>query len=568
MDNREIANVFDEIADLLEISGANFFRVRAYRNAARITRDHPVPLSSLTTEQLCELPGIGEELAAKIETLSSTGRLPFLDELKKKVPSGLVELRSIRGLGPKRIKLLGELLEVRDKEGLRRAAEAGRIRAVRGLGAKLEEQILHALAEPAAQQEKRMLYADAEPIVNALLTHMRKCRAATAIDVAGSFRRRRETVGDIDVLAASSKPQSVTEQLRAYGPVKEVLASGETKTSVVLADGLQVDLRVVAPGDFGAALLYFTGSKAHGIHLRKIAQDRSLLLNEYGLFRGKKAIAAADEKGVYRALGLEWIPPEIREDRGEIEAAASGKLPHLIARKDLRGDLHSHSTWTDGRASIEEMARGAARAGLEYLAVTDHSKRLTMAHGLDPKRLREQWREIDRVVAKVRGIKLLRGIEVDILEDGSLDLPDDVLSELDWVVASVHYKIEQNSRDLTRRIVKAIGNPNVDVLGHPTGRLINHRAPGHFDLDEVLRAARGEGCAMEINSQPERLDLDDVMCIAAKRAGVKMVISSDAHHPNQFAGLEYGVNQARRGWIESSDVLNSRPLSKLRQRSR
>jgi DNA polymerase (family X) len=564
MDNHEIAKVLDEIADMLEITGENFFRVRAYRNAARTVADHPVPLASLKAEELDEIPGIGKDLAGKIRALVDTGEIDLHRDLLKKVPAGLLELRQIHGLGPKRIKSLSEQLKVRDKAGLRRAAEAGALSALPGFGAKLEQQILHALTEheqsPAAG---RTMWSEAARIVDALIAHLKKCPAAELIEVAGSFRRRRDTVGDLDILVASSRPEPVMKQVVGFEQVKETLGSGGTKTSVVLQSGLQVDVRVVERKSFGAALCYFTGSKAHNIQLRRIAQQKHLLLNEYGLFRGERAIAGADEKGVYRALGLDWIPPELREDRGEIDAAAKHKLPKLIERADLRGDLHTHSTWTDGRASIEEMARAAKKAGLEYFAVTDHSQRLKMAHGLDPARLREQWREIESVAKKVSGITLLRGIEVDILDDGRLDLPDAALSELDWVVASVHSKFEQEPKAMTRRLLRAIRNPNVSVIGHPRARLLGKRSEIRFDLDEVLKVAREEGCALEVNSQPERLDLDDTACIAARHAAVKLVISSDSHATSQFAGLEYGVNQARRGWIEPHDVLNTLGVKKL-----
>jgi DNA polymerase (family X) len=566
MDNQEIAKVFDEVADLLEITGENFFRVRAYRNAARTLGDFPQPLGEMSSEELAELPGIGKDLAEKIVELSAGEEIDIHRDLLKKVPHGLLDLRRIHGLGPKRIKLLHEELGVRDLPSLERAAGAGAIAKVRGLGAKLQEQVLKALKERQAEPEKRMLYSEAGRIVEKLLAHLKKCRAVATLEVAGSFRRRRDTVGDLDILAVSEKPSAVMEQMIAYPDVKDTLGSGETKTSVLLSDGLQVDLRVVERKSYGAAMMYFTGSKAHNVHLRRIAQARHLLLNEYGLFKGEKAVAGADEKGVYRALGLEWIEPELREDRGEIEASQHHKLPDLIARKDLRGDLHTHSTWTDGRASVEEMARAAKAAGLEYYAVTDHSQRLKMAHGLDPKRLRDQWKEIEKVEAKVGGIRMLRGIEVDVLDDGALDLPDDALRELDWVVASVHSKLEMDREAMTRRMLAAIRNPLVDVIGHPSGRLIGRRSPSSFDLDAILKAAHEEGCALEVNSQPDRLDLTDTACLAAKHAGVKLVISSDSHATSQFDGLEYGINQARRGWIEPGEVLNTRPPKNLRQR--
>jgi DNA polymerase (family 10) len=566
MDNQEIAKVFDEVADLLEITGENFFRVRAYRNAARTLGDFPQPLGEMSTEELGELPGIGKDLAEKIVELAAGQEIDIHRDLLKKVPHGLLDLRRIHGLGPKRIKLLHEELGVRDLPSLERAASAGAIAKIRGLGAKLQEQVLKALKERQAEPEKRMLFSEAERIVEKLLAHLKKCRAVAALEVAGSFRRRRDTVGDLDILAVSAEPAAVMQQMIAYPGVKDTLGSGATKTSVMLSDGLQVDLRVVERKSYGAAIMYFTGSKAHNVHLRRIAQGKHLLLNEYGLFKGEKAVAGAEEKSVYRALGLEWIDPELREDRGEIEAAQHRKLPDLIERKDLRGDLHTHSTWTDGRASVEEMARAAKAAGLEYYAVTDHSQRLKMAHGLDPRRLRQQWKEIEKVEAKVGGIRMLRGIEVDVLDDGSLDLPDDVLRELDWVVASVHSKLEMDRDAMTRRMIAAIRNPVVDVIGHPSGRLIGRRSASSFDLDAVLKAAHEEGCALEVNSQPERLDLSDTACLAAKHAGVKLVISSDSHATSQFDGLQYGVNQARRGWIEAGEVLNTRPLKQLRPR--
>jgi DNA polymerase (family 10) len=565
MQNHEIAKVLDEIADLLEISGENFFRVRAYRNAARTINDHPVQMSELDVDELQEIPGIGADLAQKIQTCVATGDIPLHRELVSKVPPGLLDLTRIPGLGPKRIKALWEEARVTNRDELKRAAASGALRTIPGFGAKLESQIVESLERLEKEQPNRLLFHDAARIADALIAHLKQCAAVKKLDVAGSFRRRRETVGDLDLLVASSHPESVMKHFLDYPRIAEKLGAGATKASVVLKDGLQIDLRVVEPQSYGAALLYFTGSKAHGVHLRKIAQSRKLLLNEYGLLRGGKPVAGKTEEEVYKALGLVWIPPELREDRGEIEAAAEGRLPKLISRDDLRGDLHTHSTWTDGRASIQDMAKSAHEHGLEYFAVTDHSQRLKMAHGLDPKRLREQWKEIDKVDAKLRGITLLRGIEVDILEDGALDLPDDVLGELDWVVASVHSKIDQDQKTMTRRLLKAIRNPNVNVIGHPSNRLIGRRPPSDFDLAQVLRVAREEGCALEVNSQPERLDLVDSACIAAKEAGVRLVISSDAHHPHDFDGLDYGVNQARRGWVERDDVLNTRPLAEFRK---
>lgn len=566
MQNDEIAKVLDEIGDMLELSGENFFRVRAYHNAARAIHDQPVQVADLSPEQIDEVPGIGADLAGKITEIIKTGDLPLHRDLARRFPRELMQLREIPGLGPKRIKILMDRLQIHGREDLERLAKSGRLHDIKGFGHKIEEKILESIARKEPGTSKRILYSEAAIITDAVLSHLRKCRAIQEIEVAGSFRRRRETIGDLDIVAAASHPEAVMKQLTSFPAVERVIGSGETKTTVGFKDGLQVDLRVVPHASFGAALMYFTGSKAHNIHLRRIAQNRELLLNEYGLFRGESVVASKTEEQIYRALKLPWIAPELREDRGEIEAASAGKLPSLIERGDLRGDLHTHSTYTDGRSSIEDMVRKARANGLDYIAVTDHSRRIAMSHGLDPKRLREQAREIENLRKQFNDISILRGIEVDILADGSLDLPDSALAELDWVVASVHYKRDQNSHEMTRRIIKAIRNRNVDALGHPTGRLIGHREPSAFDFDEILRVARNEGCAMELDSQPDRLDVTDTMCMAAKNSGVKIVISSDAHSPRELDLLEYGVNQARRGWIETADVLNTGPLKSFRPR--
>lgn len=567
MQNAEIAKCLSEIADMLELCGENFFRVRAYRNAARAVLDYPADFEKLPPKEMAEVPGIGKDLAGKIETLIKTGDIELHRELRKKVPVGMVELMNLPALGPKRVKQLHDELKVKDLAGLRKALESGALLTIRGFGPKMEAALRAALERRPEEAPRRWLYAEAAIEVDAILNYLRKSRAIETVEVAGSFRRKRDTVGDLDLLAISSDPAQVMKRLTEYPRVAKVIGTGETKTTLVLNVGLQVDLRVVPAQSYGAAMVYFTGSKDHGIHIRRIAQRMGLSLSEYGLFRGKKSIAGKTEEEIYSALGMDWIPPELREDRGEVKAATDHALPRLITREDIRGDLHSHTTYTDGRASLEEMARAAEKAGLEYLAVTDHSQRLAMAKGLDPKRLREQWREIEKVQAQLKRLKLLRGIEVDIMEDGSLDLPDDVLSELDWVVASVHYKLNQPLREMTRRMVGAIRNPNVDVIGHPSGRLLGgKREPSTFDFTEVLRAAKGEGCALEVNSQADRLDLTDTAAMTAKNAGVKLVISSDSHSAKGFGLLEFGVNQARRGWLEPADVLNTRSLKDLMER--
>ena len=482
-------------------------------------------------------------------------------------PSGLLELKNLPALGPKRIKLLADRLHIRNRDDLKRAIEAGQLRTIGGFGAKMEKLLLEALArEPGAIKPNRISYADASIVAESLLAHMHGCSGLEQLEIAGSFRRRRETIGDLDIVTASGNASLVLERFLAFPAIIKTLGAGETRASVVLNSGLQVDLRVVPRPSWGAALVYFTGSQAHCIHIRRLAQNLGLLLNEYGLYRGAEPVAGSEEEDVYGGLGLPWIPPELREDRGEVEAARDGRLPKLIELADLRGDLHSHSTWTDGRASIEEMAKSAQAAGLEYFALTDHSQHLAMVHGLDPPRLREQRGEIEATAARPGGITILHGIEVDILEDGSLDLPDDVLGELDWVVASVHSKLDMEPEAMTRRMIRAIRNRNVDVIGHPSNRVIGHREPSGFDMGEIMRVACEEGCALELNSQTHRLDLTDTACLAAKHAAVKIVISSDAHSTRGFSLLRYGIGQARRGWLEAADVLNTRPLQQLRQR--
>ena len=568
MRNEEIARLFDDVADMLEIGGENFFRVRAYRNAARAVRDYPSSVADLAHDRFKEISGVGSDLAAKLSIIIDTGELPIRDELIRTFPVGLLELKNLPALGPKRIKLLADRLHIRNRNDLKRAVEAGQLRTIRGFGARMEEQLLEALArEPGATKSDRISYSDASIAADDLLSHMRACADLERLEVAGSFRRGREAIGDLDIVAASPNPSAVLRRFLSFPAIVRTLGAGETRASVVLSSGLQVDVRVVPRASWGAALVYFTGSQAHCVHIRRVAQNLGLLLNEYGLYRGAEVLAGREEEEVYRSLGLPWIQPELREDRGEIDAAREHRLPDLIELADLRGDLHSHSTWTDGRASIEQMATSALAAGLEYFALTDHSQRLAMVHGLDPVRLRAQWDEIEAVSTRVGGITILRGIEVDILEDGALDLPNDVLNELDWVVASVHSKLDMESRAMTRRIVRAIRNPNVDVIGHPSGRMIGQRESSSFDMDEVMRIAREEGCALEVNSQPDRLDLTDTACMAAKHAGVKVAISSDSHSPRGFSLLTYGIRQARRGWLGAADVLNTRPLNELRRRN-
>jgi DNA polymerase (family 10) len=567
MENPELAAAFDEVADLLELEEANPFRVRAYRNAARTIRDLPVPAAEIarsSEQRLEDLQGIGEDLAGKIQTLLKTGDLPLRQELRGRLPSGLRDLLEVAGLGPKRARILYQQLGISSLESLREAAESHRIRGIKGFGAKTEENIIREL-QHVSKEERRFYLADAKVYADALLRHLRATPGVNAAEMAGSYRRCKETVGDLDLLVTCQVAGSVMDRLAAYEGVAEVLARGGTKMTVRLKIGIQVDLRVVPQESYGAALQYFTGSKAHNIILRRMAQEKGLKINEYGVFRGKRRIAGRTEEQVYATLGLPYIPPELREARGEIELAMEHRLPHLLELDDLRGDLHMHTNVTDGRASLEAMVLAAKRRGHKYIAITDHSKRVTMANGLDARRLRAHWKSIDELASRIKGMTVLKGVELDILEDGTLDLPDDVLAEADWVVASIHYGQNQPRERITRRLLNAIRSPYVHAIGHPTGRLIGKRKGYDVDLDTVLKAAADYGCMMELNSQPSRLDLDDVALIAARERGVSIVINTDAHSTEELALLEFGVYQARRAGLEAKNVANSRPLAKFRQ---
>ncbi|RMD79053.1 MAG: DNA polymerase/3'-5' exonuclease PolX [Gammaproteobacteria bacterium] len=565
--NADIAAVFDEIADLLEIQGDNPFRIRAYRNAARTLRDMGVEVSELLAQgvDLSRLPGIGKDLAQKIEEVVRTGTLGQLEELRRQVPPGLTELLRLPGLGPKRVQALREHLGIEDLEALRRAAREGRIRELPGFGAKTEQAILQALAQRPAGGEERVLLATATQYAEPLAEHLRRTPGVEQVVIAGSYRRAKETVGDLDILAIAADHQAVMERFTGYDEVARVLSRGTTRSTVILRSGLQVDLRVVGHESFGAALHYFTGSKAHNIAVRRLGVERGLKINEYGVFRGQRRVAGETEDSVFASVGLPFIPPELREDRGEIEAAQEGRLPELVRLEDLRGDLHCHTKATDGRNSLQEMAEAARKLGLSYLAITEHSRRLTVAKGLDPRRLRQHCAAIDRLNEELRGITLLKGIEVDILEDGSLDLPDEALAELDLVVGAVHSKFNLPRKQQTERILRAMDHRYFSILAHPSGRLLGQREPYEVDMERIIEGARQRGCFLELNAHPERLDLNDVYCKMAKEAGVLVSINSDAHSILDLGNLRYGVGQARRGWLEARDVLNTRPLGQLRR---
>lgn len=560
--NAEIAAMFDQTADLLEIKGENQFRVRAYHRAARTIDGLPQSVRSMLSAgaDLTELPGIGKDLAGKIADIVSTGHFTLLDELKKELPGQLGDMTALPGLGPKRVKLLYDKLKVRTLDDLRRAIKRGRLHELRGFGPTIEKKLAGALAKSVAVKRFKLAVAEAE--AEALTAFLRD---GGRVVVAGSYRRRRDTIGDLDILVTSAHGQTIGDRLVAYDNVAEVLAHGPTRTTVVLRSGLQVDVRAVPEQSYGAALLYFTGSKAHNIALRSLANEREWKLNEYGLFSGKRRIAGASEEDVYQKLGLAYIPPELREDRGEIALAKTNRLPQLVTVEDIRGDLHVHSDWTDGTASIEAMAATAQARGYAYIALTDHSRRVAMAHGLDPARLARQIREIDKLNAKLKRFTILKGIEVDILKDGSLDLPDSILSRLDVVVASVHSFFDLPREAQTDRMLRAMQNRHVSIIGHPTGRLIGEREPYDIDMDRVIAAAHDLGCYLEINAEPDRLDLNDIHAHAAKSKSAKVAISTDAHSANHYQYIRYGIDQARRGWLTADDVINTRPLAELRK---
>ncbi|NBU40293.1 MAG: DNA polymerase/3'-5' exonuclease PolX [Planctomycetia bacterium] len=580
MTNDAIAAVFDHVADLIEYQGGNVFRVRAYRKAARSIGSLVESLASVRADasrSLTDLDGIGADLAGKIEILLDTGRLPLLEELEREVPAVAFELMRVPGLGPKKVKTLIEALTIDSLDGLERACRDGRVAGVKGFGAKTQAAILDNIAFAKSPEHDRMLWADADAIVQGLIAWMRGCPEVRRVEGAGSWRRGRETVGDLDLLVESTDPKAVTERLRSWPETSAVLLEGDTKTSVRGPHDVQIDMRVVDADAFGAAWQYFTGSKEHNVALRARARDRGLSINEYGVTRlttdttGKGAsIAGRTEEEVYRAVGLPWIPPEIREGGDEIALAERDALPDLVTLADMRGDLHMHTTATDGEDTLADMVRAAVARGLRYIAITDHGQRVTMARGLDRKRLLHQWGEIDRLNESLAAsgpppLVVLKGIEVDMLEKGGLDLPDDVLEQADWVVASLHYGQGQPRERITARIVEALENPNVDVIGHPTGRLINRRPAYDVDIAAVIETAARTGTFLEINANPWRLDLDDRHAAAAKRAGVRLVISTDAHSTHGLDVMRCGVLQARRAGLTAADVVNTRTLAGLKK---
>ncbi len=563
--NTDIADVFDQIADYLEIGGENPFRIRAYRNAARSVRALAVELRDMVAEEkdLTQLPDIGKELAAKIHEIIETGSAQALQKLQKRFPSALAQMLKIPNLGPKRVRALYQDLKIQTMDQLESAARSGRIQVLPGFGIKTQERILEAI-ETQREKKKRFKLALVKPYADAIITYLKDVPGVKKVELAGSYRRSFDTVGDLDIVVTAQTDSQVMDRFVSYDEVKKVISKGSTRGSVLLRSGLQVDVRLVEQKSFGAALQYFTGSQAHNIALRRLGQRQGLKINEYGVFRGDRFVAGDTEKAVYRAVGLSYIPPELRENRGEIDAARENRLPSLIESRDLRGDLHIHTSASDGQNSIKEMALAAKQRNFKYLAVTDHSQHLKVARGLDSAALLKQIDEIDYLNSQLKNFTILKGIEVDILEDGQLDLPNTVLEKLDLVIGAVHSNFNLSPENQTARLLRAMDHPHFSILAHPTCRLIDKRKPLNIDIQRIIRKAGERGCFLELNAHPERLDLLDTYCQMAKGEGVLVVINSDAHGINGFDNLIYGVGQARRGWLGKKDILNTRSLSELR----
>jgi DNA polymerase (family X) len=579
MENVEIARVLNEYADLLDIQGESPFRVRAYRNAAQTVAGLSQPVAQLIEagEDLQQLPGIGSSMAEHLKEILDTGTLAGLEAVRRELPPTLTELMQLQHLGPKRARTLHDALGITSVSELAAAIDAGKVQALPGFGKKSAANLRRAIEE-FERRTKRFLLADADQLVQPLLRYLRQAPGIVELEVAGSYRRRQETVGDIDILATCEDPQPVMQHFQSYRDVDRVEMAGTTRGTVVLRSGLKVDLRIVPRRSYGAAQHYFIGSKAHNVAVRKLGVERGLRINEYGVFRipkGKKAeepeseegerIGGEQEEDVFRAVGLMWVPPELREDRGEIQAARQRQLPQLITLDDIRADLQMHSQWSDGTHTIEAMARACRDRGYEYCAITDHSQSTRVAGGLDAAGFRRQWKEIEEIRQRLDGIVLLKGVELDILPDGSLDLPDEVLEQFDIVLIAVHSQLNMPKARMTRRVVKALSHPAVDILAHPTGRQIQKRAPIDLDLEEVFQAAKEHGVALELDAQPQRLDLNDVHLHRARELGVKIAIDTDAHSVDHLRFMQYGIDQARRGWLEKGQVVNTLPWPRFRQ---
>lgn len=566
--NIEIAEKFTRLANLLEIEGDNPFRIRAYRNAARIINSMGINVADLIAQQtdLTTIPGIGKDLAEKIQTIVATGELPLLNEIEAHTPRLLNDLMKIDGLGPKRIKIIYKKLRIKTIHDLKAAIEKGRLSKLHGFGEKTEQKILQGI-ENVNQYSLRIKLADAFPIVNALLAYLKENKNIATMECAGSFRRRKETVGDLDIVVATKNSGQVIKHFVTYGDVKEIMSEGDTRASVRLHSGMQVDLRAVAAESYGAALLYFTGSKEHNIAIRKIGVQRKLKINEYGIYKGKKYLAGATEADIYHHIGLDFVEPELREDNGEIAAAQQHQLPKLITLKNIRGDLKCRTKDSSGNASVETLAEAAMANGYQYIAIADHAKHLHGLKGLEKPALLAQMKLIDKLNAKLSRFNfvILKALEVDILEDGRLAMPNSILKELDFVICSIHSSFQLSGPEQSQRLLRAMDNPYCKILGHPTGRLINKREAYPINMQQLFKAAQERSCVLELNGQPERLDLNAVNCKLAKESSVKLSITSDAHSTAELKFMQFGVYEARRGWIEKSDVINTLSATALLQ---
>lgn len=563
MTNQEIAEILNHISQILDIQGENPFKIRAYVKASQTIANLTYQLASLEEkEKIGELPGIGEGIAKKIAELLQNGKLRYYEDLKKSELGPLTEFLGIPGMGPKHARLIHDKLGISSLEALRKAAEEGKLKGLPGLGEKTEKNILQGIQQVQKYKE-RFPIAYIYPRAQAILEHMKGVKEIQQVTLAGSLRRMRETIADVDILAASDEAEKVMEAFVRLPQTAKVVAKGSTKSSVATRDGFQVDLRVVPMESFGAASHYFTGSKAHNIRIRSLGLERGLKINEYGVFKKEEKIAGKNEGEIFDSVNLPYIAPELREDQGEIEAAQKGRLPSLVELEDIKGDLHVHTAWSDGNNTVEEMARAAKGRGYRYVAICDHSVSMGIAHGLDRERLERQMEEIEGVNRKLKGFRVLSGIEVDIKSNGELDLDEDILKRLDVVVAAVHSKFSQPEAEMTGRIIKAVENPNVHIIAHPTGRIIGKREPYAVNLDKVMDACSANGKMLELNAYPERLDLSDLHCRKAKEKGVKLAVSTDAHMNEHLAWMTFGVATARRGWIEPQDVINTLPLSRL-----
>ena len=569
--NQEIAATFEEMADLLELSGENAFRIRAYRNGAKAIADLGDSVAQWIHDgmDLTQVDGIGATLADKSKTLVETGMLPQLEKLRSEVPSTLRNIMGIPGVGAKKAMKLFQELAIRDLPSLRAACEAGLVAQLKGFGEKTQKSILQnmEIAEKAAQ---RLLMDSAESLVTIIREHMNKCEAVNRLEFAGSYRRGKESVGDLDLLVTSEDPEAVMDHFSKLSQIQEIIQRGETKMSIRVSDSFQVDLRVVDDASWGAALQYFTGSKEHNVRIRGMAKAIGLKINEYGVFKSDDEscrVAGANEEEIYALVGMPWVPPELREDRLEFSTDVGEMFQHLIRLEDIRGDLHMHTTATDGENSLEEMAHAARMRGLQYIAITDHSKRVSMARGLDEAKLRDQWRQIDAFNQKSDGLFwVFKGVEVDILENGTLDISDDCLSEADWVTASIHYGQRQPREQITERLLNAIHNPHVHAISHPTGRLISRREPYEVDMSTVMDAAKRSNKILELNANPYRLDLNDIHTMTAVQLGIEIVINTDAHSLSNLDLMKFGVRQARRAGVRPSMVFNTLSLAQVKKR--